>query len=61
MSFTDTIAPQLTLDNARADAAQSDRWLWVVDNILDPLDIVATDARVNWVEDRFDELLAGAA
>ena len=61
MSFTDTIAPQLTLDNARAYAAQTDRWLWVVDNILDPLDIVATDARVNWVEDRFDELLAGAA
>jgi hypothetical protein len=61
MTFTDTIAPHITLDNARAYAAQTDRWLWVVDNILDPLDIVATDARINWVEDRFDELLAGAA
>jgi hypothetical protein len=58
--FADAVAPHITLDNARAYAAQTDRWLWVVDNILDPLDIVATDARVNWVEDRFDELLAGA-
>jgi hypothetical protein len=56
--FTDAVAPHITIDNARAYATQTDKWLWVVDNILDPLDIATSDARVNWIEDRFDELLA---
>ena len=34
-----------------------DKWVWVVDHILDPLEIKITDARVNWIEDRFVELI----
>jgi hypothetical protein len=58
--FTTAVAPAITLDNARAYAAQTDKYLWVEYHILDTLDIRATGNRVNWVEDRFDELLAAA-
>ena len=57
MSFQDRVAEYITLDNALAYNSTIDKWLWVVDNVLDPTNIRTTDARVNWVEDRFDELL----
>ena len=60
MSFQDQVAEYITLENAVAYNSTIDKWLWVVDNILDPADINTTDARVNWVEDRFDALLGKA-
>ena len=57
MSFQDRVAEYITLDNALAYNSTIDKWLWVVDNVLDPADIRTTDSRVNWVEDRFDALL----
>ena len=57
-NFADAVAPALTLNNAREYAAQTDKYLWVEYHILDALDIRATDARVNWIEDQFDALLA---
>ena len=56
--FAAAVAPALTLANAREYAAQTDKYLWVEYHILDALDIRATDARVNWVEDQFDAMLA---
>jgi hypothetical protein len=57
MSFQDRVAEYITLDNAVEYSTKTDKWLWVVDNILDPADINTTDARVNWIEDQFDALL----
>jgi hypothetical protein len=57
MSFQERVAEYITLDNALAYNSEMDKWVWVVDNILDPAEISVTDARVNWVEDRFDALL----
>jgi hypothetical protein len=59
-AFATAVTPALNLANAREYAAQTDKYLWVEYHILDALDIRATDARVNWVEDRFDEILAAA-
>ena len=60
MSFQDRVAEYITLDNAMAYNSEMDKWVWVVDNILDPADIKITDARVNWIEDQFDALLGKA-
>jgi len=57
MSFKERVAEYITLDNALAYNSEMDKWVWVIDNILDPAEISVTDARVNWVEDRFDALL----
>lgn len=57
MSFRDRVAEYITLDNAVAYNNTIDKWLWVVDNILDPADITTTEGRVNWIEDQFDALL----
>jgi hypothetical protein len=57
MSFRDRVAEYITLDNAVAYNSTVDKWLWVVDNILDPADITTTEGRVNWIEDQFDALL----
>ena len=59
-AFATAVTHALNLANAREYAAQTDKYLWVEYHILDALDIRATDARVNWVEDRFDEILAAA-
>lgn len=59
-TFAAAVTSALTLNNARKYAAQTDKYLWVEYNILDALDIRATGNRVNWIEDRFDELLAAA-
>lgn len=59
-TFAAAVTPALTLNNAREYAAQTDKYLWVEYNILDALDIGATSNRVNWIEDRFDEILAAA-
>tara|TARA_R110000868_G_scaffold7176_1_gene39343 strand:+ start:429 stop:626 length:198 start_codon:yes stop_codon:yes gene_type:complete len=56
--FATAVAPAITLSNAREYAAQTDKYLWVEYHILDALDIRATGARVNWVEDQFDAMLA---
>jgi len=60
MTFKERVAEYITLDNALAYNSEMDKWVWVVDNILDPAEIGVTDARVNWVEDRFDALLGKA-
>jgi hypothetical protein len=60
MSFRDRVAEYITLDNAVAYNNTIDKWLWVVDNILDPADITTTEGRVNWIEDQFDALLETA-
>ena len=60
MSFRDRVAEYITLDNALAYNNTIDKWLWVVDNILDPADITTTEGRVNWIEDQFDALLEKA-
>lgn len=56
MSFKNRVAEYITLANATAYNATTDKWLWIVDNILDPADITTTEARVNWIEDQFDAL-----
>lgn len=53
------LTPFLTRENALKYSAQTDKYLWVEYNILDEAGISANDARVNWVEDRFDAILAG--
>lgn len=58
--FAAAVAPHINLNNAREYAAQTDKYLWVEYQILDGLDIRATDARVHWVEDQFDAVLASA-
>jgi hypothetical protein len=60
MSFRDRVAEYITLENAAAYNNTIDKWLWVVDNILDPADITTTEGRVNWIEDQFDALLETA-
>ena len=57
MSFRDRVAEYITLENALVYNSTIDKWLWVVDNILDPADITTTEGRVNWIEDQFDALL----
>ena len=57
MSYRDRVAEYITLDNALAYNSTIDKWLWVVDNILDPADITITEGRVNWIEDQFDVLI----
>ena len=59
IDFADAVSPALTLANARAYAAQTDQYVWVAD-LLEALDIRATEARINWVEDQFDALLEAA-
>lgn len=54
------IAPYLTLENARIYAAKTDKYVWVIDNILDCADVPATERNVNYVEDAFDLLIAEA-
>jgi hypothetical protein len=56
-TFQDAVVPYITLENALTYDDQMDKWLWVVDNIIDPLELKTTDARVNWIEDRFVELI----
>jgi hypothetical protein len=56
--FKTAIEPSLTLDNAQTYAMQRDQWLWVVNSILDPLDISPTEARIAYIEDRFDAINA---
>lgn len=58
MSFKNQVARYLTLENAKEYDSKTDKWLWIADNILDEIGVSATDARVNWIEDRFDELLS---
>jgi len=56
MSFQNRVAEYITLENALAYNSTVDKWLWIVDNILDPADITTTEGRVNWIEDQFDVL-----
>ena len=56
--FKTAIEPSLTLENAQTYALQRDQWLWVINNILDPLDISPTDARTAYIEDRLDAINA---
>jgi hypothetical protein len=57
-AFIAAVTPALNLNNAREYAAQTDRYLWVEYHILDSVHQAPTNERVNWVEDRFEEILA---
>ena len=57
MTFQNMIGQYITLSNAMEYDTKTDKWLWIVDNILDPAGFATTNARVNWIEDRFDTLL----
>jgi hypothetical protein len=57
IDFATAVAPALTLANARAHAAQTDQYVWAA-NLIEALDIRATEARINWIEDQFDALLS---
>jgi hypothetical protein len=59
-AFIVAIEPFITIENARDYAAQVDKWLWVVDNVIDPLEFKTTDARVSLVEDALEALLIRA-
>lgn len=54
--FITAVTPALTLENARTYTRKTDKYVWVCD-LLTGLDIRPTDARVAWVEDRFEEVL----
>lgn len=55
--FTDIIEPYLTIEMAKEYAAQTDKHLWVVYNILDDAGLAETDMRVCWIEDRLEALI----
>ena len=55
--FALIIEPYITLENALAYERQMDRWVWVIDNVIDPAQVRATERHINWIEDRFDALL----
>jgi hypothetical protein len=55
--FALIIEPYITLENALDYERQMDRWVWVIDNVIDPAQVRATERRINWIEDRFDALL----
>jgi hypothetical protein len=56
-NFITKLKPMITIENARTYGASSEKFLWVYD-LIEQLDMRPTDVRINWVEDRFDELLA---
>ena len=60
MTNLNAIYPYITIENAIKYQAQTDKFLWIEYSILDEVEIRATDAMVNWVEDRFEELLEKA-
>ncbi len=60
IDFIALVKPALNINNAREYAAQTDKYTWVVYHILDSVDVRATDARVEYVENCFDELLSNA-
>jgi len=60
-AFIEAVTPFITIGNAREYAAQTDKYLWVIYNILDEVEIRANDARVSWVEDALEALLAANA
>lgn len=41
---------RITLEETAAFGKTQDRWLWICDNILDPLDLPCTEANVSRVE-----------
>ena len=51
----------ITLDQAKAYAADTEKWTHVTDNYLDVWGFKRTSQNVERVEARFDELLANAA
>ena len=59
-AFIEAVTPFITIDNAYEYAAQTDKYVWVIYNVLDEVEIRANDARVNWVEDELEALLIRA-
>jgi hypothetical protein len=53
----DAVIDSLTVEQAQEYAAETDKYLWVMDTIFDPIELRVTDARVNRVEDRLEEIL----
>lgn len=58
IALLDTVIADLTLDQAKQYARETDKYLWVMDRIFDPINMRVTDARINRVEDRLEEILA---
>lgn len=57
IDFTDAVAQFITIDNARTYAAQTDKWLWVVNNILDEMELPAISSFIDYIEDQLDALV----
>lgn len=55
--FIMAVAQFITLDNARTYAAQTDKWLWVVNNILDEMELPASLKFTTYIEDQLDALI----
>lgn len=55
-NFADIVEPYLTTEMAAEYAEQTDKYLWVVYNILDAAGLAESDLRVCWIEDRLEAL-----
>lgn len=51
VSFQQAVRPYLTVENARAYAATADKWLYVVNTILDDMELYPHPDFVRYVED----------
>jgi hypothetical protein len=57
MNTIDSVIASLTFAQAKEYAATADKYVWVVVNVLDPIDMRVTDSRVSRIEDRLEEIL----
>jgi hypothetical protein len=55
--FANAVALYITLANAMAWNADAEKFLWVVYNVLDEIEWPTSEAAVDWIEDRFQELI----
>ena len=53
-------APFLTLDNAKVWSDKRDKFVWVINNVLDHAEVRGTDRNVQYVEDEFERILTDA-
>lgn len=56
MTFIEAVKPLITLENAKAYRKDREKYLFCA-YLLTDHDIAESEARVNYLEDRFDELL----
>jgi HD superfamily phosphohydrolase YqeK len=56
----DQVLASLTIEQAKQWQTETDKWVYVADNILEQAGLRAIDKTVNAVEDALDALLGGA-